>query len=43
VFAVLDSDGDHDPGLVAALEEHPIHDVLKTIGGFRPSVDVAAV
>jgi ketol-acid reductoisomerase len=43
VFAVLDSDCDHDPGLVAALEEHPIHDVLKTIGGFRPSVDVAAV
>jgi len=43
VFPVLDGDGGYDAELLAALETHPIHDVLATIGKFRPSVDVAAV
>jgi ketol-acid reductoisomerase len=43
VFARLDGDGDYDADLVVAFENHPIHDVLATIGQFRPTVDVAAV
>jgi ketol-acid reductoisomerase len=43
VFPTLDGDGGYDPELLAALEKHPIHEVLTTIGNFRPSVDVAAV
>jgi ketol-acid reductoisomerase len=43
VFATLDGDGGYDAGLLAALENHPIHEVLATIGRFRPTVDVAAV
>ena len=43
VFPTLDGDGGYDVELFAALETHPIHDVLATIGKFRPSVDVAAV
>ena len=43
VFSTLDGDGGYDADLLDALETHPIHDVLATIGRFRPSVDVAAV
>ena len=43
VFPILDGDGGYDAELLAALETHPIHEVLATIGKFRPSVDVAAV
>jgi ketol-acid reductoisomerase len=42
VFPVLDDHGAHDDVLVKGLEEHPLHDVLKTIGEYRPSVDVSA-
>ena len=37
----LDGAGARDEMLVAALEKHPIHDVLDTIGKFRPAVDIA--
>ena len=43
VFPTLDGDGGYDAELLAALQTHPIHDVLSTIGKYRPSVDVAAV
>jgi ketol-acid reductoisomerase len=43
VIPALDDHGAYDPDLIAALETHPIHDVLATIGRFRPTVDVAAV
>jgi len=43
VFPALDGGGGDDPALLAALQTHPIHDVLATIGKFRPTVDVAAV
>jgi ketol-acid reductoisomerase len=43
VFPTLDGDAGYDAELLAALDSHPIHDVLATIGRFRPSVDVAAV
>ncbi len=37
----LDGDGAREDALVAALEAHPIHDVLATLGKFRPAVDIA--
>jgi ketol-acid reductoisomerase len=43
VFASLDGDGSDDADLLTALQNHPIHEVLATIGQFRPTVDVAAV
>lgn len=43
VFPTLDGDGGYDAALLASLETHPIHEVLATVGEFRPSVDVAAV
>jgi len=43
VIPTLDDHGLHDSGLITALEEHPIHDVLAVICRFRPSVDIAAV
>jgi ketol-acid reductoisomerase len=41
VFPTLDGSGDHDDELIKQLEAHPIHDVLATIGRYRPSVDIA--
>jgi len=41
VFPRLDEQGARDEMLIKRLEEHPLHEVLKTIGQYRPSVDVA--
>ncbi|HTD49927.1 MAG TPA: ketol-acid reductoisomerase, partial [Acidimicrobiia bacterium] len=41
VFPMLNGDGAHDDELIAALDAHPIHDVLDVIGQYRPSVDIA--
>jgi ketol-acid reductoisomerase len=41
VLPALDADGGPDDSLVAALDDHPIHAVLETIGRYRPSVDIA--
>jgi ketol-acid reductoisomerase len=41
VLPVLDAGGAHDDALVARLRDHPVHGVLKTIGRYRPSVDIA--
>ncbi len=41
VLPALDGASARDPDLLAALEIHPVHEVLATIGKYRPSVDVA--
>jgi ketol-acid reductoisomerase len=41
VFPNLDGSGHDDDELIHQLVEHPIHDVLETIGRYRPSVDIA--
>jgi ketol-acid reductoisomerase len=41
VLPTLDGTGDRDGALVEQLDVHPIHDVLATIGRYRPSVDIA--
>jgi ketol-acid reductoisomerase len=41
VFPTLDGDGGYDEAILNGLEQHPIHDVLATIGKYRPSVDIA--
>jgi ketol-acid reductoisomerase len=41
VFPTLDGDGAHDETLTKGLQEHPLHEVLDTIGRYRPSVDIA--
>jgi ketol-acid reductoisomerase len=41
VFPTLDQHGAHDDRLIDALEAHPLHDVLSTIGAYRPSLDIA--
>ncbi|HVT75788.1 MAG TPA: hypothetical protein VHD87_02075 [Acidimicrobiales bacterium] len=40
-FPRLDGDGGREDALIDELETHPIHDVLATIGKFRPAVDIA--
>jgi hypothetical protein len=40
-FPNLDDSGKYDDDLINQLVEHPIHDVLETIGRYRPSVDIA--
>jgi ketol-acid reductoisomerase len=42
VFPLLDDHGARDDLLVKCLEEHRLHEVLKTVGQYRPSVDIAA-
>jgi ketol-acid reductoisomerase len=42
VFPVLDDHGARDEVLLKGLEDHPLHDVLRAIGEYRPSVDIAA-
>jgi ketol-acid reductoisomerase len=41
VFPTLDNGGNYDPTLVEQLDSHPIHDVLATIGNYRPTLDIA--
>jgi ketol-acid reductoisomerase len=41
VFPALDTTGGYDDARIAALEMHPIHDVLVAIGDYRPAVDIA--
>ena len=41
VFPTLDDTGAHADSRIAALEAHPIHDVLAAIGDYRPAVDIA--
>jgi ketol-acid reductoisomerase len=41
VFPVLDAAGAHDDGRIAALEMHPIHEVLAAIGDYRPALDIS--
>jgi ketol-acid reductoisomerase len=41
VFPRLDATGGYDAELIVALERHPIHEVLATVGRYRPSVDIA--
>jgi ketol-acid reductoisomerase len=41
VFPTLDDNGAHDDELLAALDTHPIHEVLATISRYRPSIDIA--
>jgi ketol-acid reductoisomerase len=42
IFPSLDDHGARDDLLIERLEEHRLHEVLKTIGEYRPSVDIAA-
>jgi ketol-acid reductoisomerase len=42
VFPLLDDHGARDDLLVECLEEHRLHEVLDTIGRYRPSVEIAA-
>jgi ketol-acid reductoisomerase len=42
VFPILDGEGARDDSLVKRLEEHRLHEVLKTIGEYRPSLEIAA-
>jgi ketol-acid reductoisomerase len=41
VFPTLDNGGNYSPTLVEQLDSHPIHDVLATIGNYRPTLDIA--
>jgi ketol-acid reductoisomerase len=41
VFPTLDGDGAHDDQLLAALDAHPIHDVLATLHDYRPAFEIA--
>ena len=41
VLPALDDDGAREPALLADLDVHPIHEVLTTIGQYRPTVDIA--
>jgi ketol-acid reductoisomerase len=41
VLPAIDGAGARDAELVAALDAHPIHDVLAAIGKYRPSVEIA--
>jgi ketol-acid reductoisomerase len=42
VFPLLDDHEARDNLLIKRLEEHSLHEVLRTIGEYRPSVDIAA-
>jgi ketol-acid reductoisomerase len=41
VFPALDDAGAYDDERIAALETHPIHDVLAAIADYRPTLDIA--
>ncbi|HZN16257.1 MAG TPA: hypothetical protein VFB78_18460 [Acidimicrobiales bacterium] len=41
VFPVLDEEGARDEPLVAAFQDHPIHQVLEEISKTRPAVDIS--
>jgi len=41
VFPAPDGGGAHNDQLLAALDTHPIHDVLDALHGYRPALDIA--
>jgi hypothetical protein len=41
VFPILDGDGPADRTPAIEFWDHPAHDVLSTVSGCRPSVDIA--